>query len=483
MTGFAKNTLWSMVGIAGVQLINIICNIFLARMLYPEIFGLLGMALAFYGLILVFQEAGMSSYLIYEKNLKNETVSTSFWLNVICSILLVILIILAAPYIGSFYGEPQVTLILYIMSIGMLFSGISITARALLIKKREFNTLAKIDLVSELISSIVAVSLAFLDYSLLAISCRLFIKPLISTILLLMIERVNIKYGIKLKYVKSIVPYSSKFLGSQLFIYLNNNIDYLIIGKLMGSAKLGFYTTAYQWSVMPRFYIAGAVNKVFFPEVTKIKEDLGQLAKLYLQVIDKVSFFTLPACIGLILISKEFIFILYGPKWLNTVPILEILLVAGAITSISSLGGSIINGLGRPEIEMRLNIFSFITVTIFIVIASFISLKVVVFAILFKTILFDWWKTSIVCSLLKLKMTKIIRTLLPNILSTLLMYSLGWIFKYALYRYMSELWLMVSTIVVCISIYTFFTYLLNRRMFKDIISPIILLMKKRFVTL
>lgn len=469
MNSFTKNTIWSMFSTVGVQLINTIGNIILARILFPELFGILGMALAIFGLITIFQEAGLSSYLIYKKNISQGLISTSLWLNILCSFGLAIIIVILSPFIADFYKEKTVATLLQIMAVGMIFSGLSITSRTLLVKERSFSKIAKIEMFSECISSFMAILFALNGYDLIAISSRFIIKPFILTVVFLFIKKLSFKEGMQLKYIKKILPYSSKFLGTQVFVYLNNNIDYLIIGKYMGSASLGIYTIAFQWSVMPRYYIAGAVNKVFFPEVSNRKDKQDELIELFLNVVKKVSFFTLPACFGLILIANNFILLFYGKQWMGVVIVLKILLISGAVTSISTLGGSIINGLGRPEIEMKLNIYSFIVLAILIVISSQTgSLENVVWAILLKTIIFDSIKMILVCRLLKIKYEKLVKTILPSLYSVILMYIIGGIYQYLIELINTSILIsMLSTIFISIIVYIYFSSLINRELYLE----------------
>lgn len=121
------------------------------------------------------------------------------------------------------------------------------------------------------------------------------------------------------------------------------------MGRFLGDRLLGIYTLAFQWGALARYYLSNAVARVLFPEVSKQQDDLNKLKLMYLSVISKMAFITLPICIGLALTSHEFIYVLYGEKWLGVVPVLQTLLVAGGLSSISVIGNPVLRGIGRPD--------------------------------------------------------------------------------------------------------------------------------------
>ncbi|MFK4464777.1 lipopolysaccharide biosynthesis protein [Bacillus sp. RC252] len=426
---FFKNSLWSILNIIGVQLVGLMVNVILARLLYPEIFGILGMAYVFAGFIIVFQDAGLSSYLIFKNTIDKRLINTTFVLNIFTSFLLAIFLLLTSDLVGGFYNEILVSKVIEVLSIGVAIGGLGITSRALLIREKKFKVLTIIDVISEVSSSVVAIVLAICHQDIWAVTSRLVIKPTFQTVILLLLYGKQVVGKPSYQYIFEIIPYSSKFLGSQMFIYLNNNVDYLLIGKFLGSKSLGLYTMAYQWSVVARQYISGAINRVVFPEVASLQSDVEKVRKLYLMVISKVAFFTFPLCAGLLVVSREFILFVYGDKWIEAVFPLQVLLVVGLVTSIGTLGGSIFNGLGKPQLEMRLNMGSFIFLTIMICILKDYGLNVLAIGILVKTIIFDYIKILLVNQQIKSNMREFFESLKPSLLCTVIMVICLVIFK------------------------------------------------------
>jgi O-antigen/teichoic acid export membrane protein len=218
----------------GIQLLAVMTNVILARILYPEIFGILGMATVFTGFILIFQEAGLSSFLIYKDKLDKGMISTSFWLNVMMSLVLGGITYSMAASISNIYQIVELKEIIHYISFGVIFASFGITSRALLTKARRFKALTVIDVIAESVTSITSITLAIHSFDLLSITSRLFIKPFLQSAILIIMNKSDLFGRPSWRSVKEIIPYSSRFLGSQIFVYLNNSIDLFLIGKLSG---------------------------------------------------------------------------------------------------------------------------------------------------------------------------------------------------------------------------------------------------------
>ncbi|WKB37391.1 polysaccharide biosynthesis C-terminal domain-containing protein [Terrilactibacillus sp. S3-3] len=133
-------------------------------------------------------------------------------------------------------------------------------------------------------------------------------------------------------------------------------------------------------------------------------------------------FFTFPLCFGLMGIADEFVRVLYGDLWEEAITTLQILLIAGAITSIGTLSGALFQGLGKPEIEFRFNIVSFSTNFVFIYIGVRYSIEGVAVSILINTVLLEVYKTKLLIFLTKIKIKEYLSAFLPNFFSSLIMF-------------------------------------------------------------
>ncbi|WP_252183542.1 lipopolysaccharide biosynthesis protein [Rossellomorea vietnamensis] len=420
---FYKNTIWSLLSIVGVQFINIVTNIVLARLLSPEYFGVLGMAMVFAGIAFVIQEAGLNSYLIYTTKLSKKIINATLLLNLILSILIAILIWVLSPLISNIFESNQVELVLKYVCLGIIISSFGSTSRALLMRERQFKIITLVDITAEIISSIFAILFAIYIDGILAISTKYIFRPSIQSILSFIIKPISFKDLIYIDKdaTRDILTYSTSVLGSQMFMYANNNIDYFLVGKLLGKTQLGLYTIAFQWGSIARYYLASAVMRVLFPETSRWQDDISKVKDIYLDSISKLSLITLPICIGLALVSYEFIFILYGESWIEVYPVLQILLIAGGLASITVIGGPVLRGIGKPNIEMILSVISFVTYGILLLIFIKYGLTAVAFAELVRVLIVESARLLFLKKYLKIKAREIYTKLAPSLKSVMIM--------------------------------------------------------------
>jgi len=420
-SSMSHNTIWSFLSIVGVQFINIMTNVALARILSPETFGILGMAIVFAGFAFVVQEAGLNSYLIFKKGDIQKVVSTTFWLNIIFSIFIAGALYFSSGAIADFYRDTHVITILHFICIGILVGSIGSTHRALLMKNNQFKDVTKVDILAEVVSSIAAIILALYINGLLAVSAKYVFRPFIQSLVVFKYSKYRIKFAIYMDELKELFLYSANVLGSQLFMYMNNNVDFFLVGRFLGDKILGIYTLAFQWGALARYYLSGAVMRVVFPEVSRQQDDPSKLKDMYLNVVSKLAFITLPICFGLALVAHEFIYVLYGAKWMEVVPVLQLLLVAGGISSVSVVGGPVLRGIGRPDLEMKLSVFSFVSFTALVLIGVKQGLLAVAIAECCRVILVETTRLWLIRKHLGVSVRAVFKQLLPTVQSLVLM--------------------------------------------------------------
>ncbi|WNB92506.1 oligosaccharide flippase family protein [Bacillus sp. NEB1478] len=465
-----KNSIWSFINLIGNQSVFLITNVVLARLLNPEIFGILAISQVFTVLAQVFQESSVNSYLIYKNKINQNEIATAFWTNVFLTIFLSTLLFIISFPVSNIYNIELVEKTIKIISVGLFLGSFGITSKALFLKYKKIKEITIIEIIGEISSSIAAIIFAYHGSPLFAITSRLVIKPAICSILFLITSK-SLIYFTKFNFdlFKNMIPYSSKILSSQTFIYFNNNIDYLLIGRMLGSKSLGLYTIAFQWSVLARYYISGSFNKIAFPEISNNKSNILKVKEIYINIVKAVSFISFPFCSGLIVIAHDFILVLYGSEWLQSVTVLKLLLLSGLITSISTIGGSVFNGLGKPQIEMWLNVFSFITLFIVIVITSKYGLIGISFGILFRTLIFDFIKLNLVNKLLLLNNLAFYKSFNKIIYSTCGMLIVLNIAKYFTLSMLPLLRLVLLILVGTLS-YIIFSLVFNKEMSVQLIK-------------
>jgi PST family polysaccharide transporter len=460
-----KNALWTLGGTIGTKLIGMLTDILLARFLSPEYFGVIGIASVIIGLIFIIQDTGLSSALVQRKEITNELITTTFYCNLMLSVTLSLIVFFSAPFIASWFNEELVSTVLYFSLVGILVGSLGITNRAVLIRNKQFKKITKIDMLSELISSVGAIVFIFVEQPIFAVGFRIMFRSAIQSVLLIINNKIDMNEKPKFSILKDIFPYSSNVLGVKLLNFTRNNIDYFLIGTLLGSYKLGLYTVSFQWSMIARFYISQSVSKVAFPEISRNQDRIHNIRSIYISMVNKISFITFPMTIGLALVAPDFVEFVYGDKWKEAVEVLQILMVAGMISSIGTLVGSVFSGMGKPNIEFRINVFSLISFVVLINIGAMFDIKGVAIAVLINTLLFDTISISKVIGLLELKVSQFLRALAPSLISAIGMATILIFFNLIFLQNLHSTIRLFAMVVIGAVIYFSISFFTNKETF------------------
>ncbi|MFT4801467.1 MAG: O-antigen/teichoic acid export membrane protein, partial [Flavobacteriaceae bacterium] len=253
------------------QFLAIVVNIVLARLLLPEDFGLVALTMTYIGFITLFTNMGFGSSIIHESETSQKQLSSIYWLNYGLSIFSFLIIISTSKFAASFYNEPNLTDIVKIAAINIFLNPFYIIHYKLLERDLEFKTISKINLSGTLIGSIAAVIGAYLGLGVYALILQALVSSVVRLVMIMLYKRWLPSFYFNFKEIKHMIWYSLKFKASQMAMYFERNIDYLILGKFFTSAILGYYAFAYNIMYTPVKRISYIFSEVLFPSFSSFK--------------------------------------------------------------------------------------------------------------------------------------------------------------------------------------------------------------------
>lgn len=374
------------------QAIQFIITVILARLLSPDDFGLLGMATVFTGFMTIFSEMGVSSALIQKQDTTEEHYSSAFWLNVIAGIVLTGLLFVLAPFIAVFYSRPELTAILRVMSLNFVLSSFTIVQQAILSKEMNFKALAIRDLLAVVGSGVLGVSLAINGFGIWSLVFQFLAFSLINSVLLWVLSLWRPKPVVSFAAIKSIFGFSMNLTGFNLVNYFSRNVDYLLVGKFLGSEALGFYTLAYKLMLVPLQNFSVVIAKVTFPAFSKVQSNLELIRSTYLKMVRLIGLFAFPLMIYLFYVAEDFVIIAFGMKWEPSIAIIHIMCFCGMIQAVGTTVGNIRLALGESRLHFQLGILNAIIVAICISLALPAGIKAV--ALIYTLFSWIWYHYS-----------------------------------------------------------------------------------------
>lgn len=362
---------WDLIGKIGNQSVGFVISLVLARLLVPEDFGLLAMIVSFSSLVSGFVNLGFSSAIVQSTKVNKKELNSVFALNLIIGLSLTVLFFLCSNLIAEFYNNEKIIRISKVFSLTFTINSFGLVSMALLQKAMKFKEIMLVNLLSGLISGVVGLLLAFMDYGVWAIVIQSLLNEFIRAILSLKFSAFSPQLYFSFKSIKPLWSYGAPLFISGLFNSIFFRIDYLIIGKFFPAALLGLLYRAKSFRTLIIRYTSDSLGKVLFPSFSKKQDDHEWIAKS-VSVSLKMSVYLVAFLSSLLfLIGEEMFIILFSEKWIGAVPFFKILILSSVSFPMIAILGNVLNGLGHSKRFLALDLFEKLGLLVAILIAVY----------------------------------------------------------------------------------------------------------------
>lgn len=348
----AKGLFWGGLSNGVQQLLNLVFGIFLARLLSQSDYGMVGMLTVFSALAGSLQEGGFISALIRKKDATQRDFNAVFWTNVSVGFLLYVVLFFSAPLIARFYGIPELVLLARFIFIGLFISSLGIVPGAIMYKNMMVKELAVCSFVTQIISGILAVFLAWRGFAYWGIAIQTVVYVSLAQLMRYYFTRWRPTLKFDFSPVREMIGFSSKLIVTNMFNVINANIFPILLGKLYTPREVGNYTQANKWNNMGSTLVGSMVGAIAQPVFAKTDGDTVRQKRVFRKLLRFTAFVSFPAMLGLALVAKEFIVILLTEKWIESARMMQVLCIAGAFAPISALFSNLIITRGHSTTYM-----------------------------------------------------------------------------------------------------------------------------------
>lgn len=316
---------WQYLSAMAEGLSNLVVLAVLARLLSPADFGLMSLALVFSGFSLMISQVGVGPALVQESELTPRQISTGFVLSLATGVGSAAILAACAPLIGLATANPAVVPVVAALSLTMLFGALGTVPEALLTRELRFRTLMFVSLASFVGYAAVGIVAALAGLGVWALVVATVGQTLVKAVLLLGCARRSVGFRYSKEDARGILGYGAGFTLARLLNYAANKGDNFVVGRLLGDATLGHYSRAFALMMLPSYYLATAMEKVLFPIMSRAAEDPVRLRRIYLTGAELVGLLCVPISLVMIVLAREIVLTLLGPKWTEVVLPLQIL--------------------------------------------------------------------------------------------------------------------------------------------------------------
>lgn len=369
--------LWSFFSTIGTQLIQLLVQVVLARLLMPEDFGIIGMVTVIIALSQTFVESGFTKGLIREKESTQEDYSTVFFFNLGMSTVLYIILFFTADFISTFFREPQLVSIIRVLSLVLIINAFGLVQNTMLIKCINFKVQAKISIFSIISSGSIAIIFALQGFGVWS----LVIQKLVNQFLLALLFSITNHWSPSLVFstssFKRLFGFGWKLLVARMLTTLYQNIYYLIIGRVFSVTDLGYYTNARKLKDAAVNSITTSVQKVSYPVLSNIQDDNERLKRGYKLIIKNSAYVTFPFMLGLSSIAPVLLRVLLGENWVPAIPYFQVLCIGGMLYPLNAINLNILQVKGRSDLYLLVSILKKVKGIILIAIALYLELGMI----------------------------------------------------------------------------------------------------------
>lgn len=467
----ARGVLWTGGGQATRQVVQICTQLALVRLLFPEDFGLMGMAMFFVGIGQLLADFGIGSAIVQAQSHHKKVLSSCFWANLAVGVLLALIVLACSPFVGRFYGRPEVNPIVAVLSVNLILAALQVVPSALLYRDMNFSDLARAQVVGTLAGSACAIGLAWSGVG----TWALVAQPLVGTTATLLVSWRSTRWLPSFEFdLRSLAPllrFSSSLLATNLVGYANRNVDAMLIGRYVGAISLGHYSMAIQIMLYPLQQVSSAIVKVLFPTLVRISDDLPRLRSAYLRANATISLLTFPLMAGLFVLASDFVQVVFGLPWADMTPVLRILSLVGMIQSIGTTMGVIYMATGRTDLALRTTL-----ITTPFVLMSFVAglpwgITGVAVAYTTVTVGIFFYTGSVALGLIALPMRTFLVALRGSAVSSCVMATAVFAFL-QLVEHWPSVWRLSAGVAIGAGIYVMASVWLNRPQLMDIVRTL-----------
>ena len=414
----AKGLMWGAINNMTSQLLMALIGIILGRLLTPADYGMVGMLAIFTAITGSLQESGFTAALTNLKEATHREYNAVFWTSTGISILLYLVLYISAPLIADYFHQPGLIPLSRLVFASLLLAGIGIAHAAYMFRNMMNREKAITGFFALVGSGIIGITLALNGYSYWSLAWQQFVYICIINIGRLYYVRWMPSFHIDLSPIREMIGFSSKILITNIINQVNNNILSFIFGRLFTAGAVGNYTQAAKWNTMGHSLISGTMQQVAQPVLASINEEENRQLNVFRKMLRFTAFLSMPAMLGLAFIA-DFIVVLLGEQWTDSVPLLRMLCISGAFLPIHTLYQNLFISHGRSDTYMWCSVALVITQIVVVMVFATWGIEIMIAAYVVTLILWTGIWQVLAYRLIQLRFINLLKDVCPFLLATI----------------------------------------------------------------
>lgn len=468
-SSFFSNFIWKYIERCGAQVMGVVVSIILARLIAPASYGIIALVMVFVTLAQIFVDSGFGTALVQKKDADDLDFSSVFYFNLFICVCIYALLFFTAPWIEKFYAMPDLTQVVRILSLSIIFSGVSAIQGAYVARNMLFKRMCVVSLFATILSGIAGIYMAYQGQGIWALVYQQLIGQVLTVILLWSVVKWRPLLRFSWQRLSKLFSFGWKLLISALLDRGYNNLRQLLIGKFYTPADLAFYERGNNFPMLIINNLVASIDAVLLPTLSQEQDHRERVRSMARRAIKTSTLLIMPLMMGLAMCGEPLVRLVLTEKWLSSVPYLQTLCFSYSFWTIHTTNLNAINALGRSDIFLKLEIAKKIVGLILIA----LTLPYGVLALALSTI-----PSSIICQLINSYPNKYLlqysyweqlKDMLPQILLTCFMGIVLW---FTGKLPLPDWQMLIMQFVIGASVYTGLAYIFKLESFNYLIALI-----------
>jgi O-antigen/teichoic acid export membrane protein len=353
----ARAVIWNYVSFAAGKVLVLVTMAVLARLLTPEDFGVVGFATLAVAYLAVMKDLGLGGALIQRKDDVDESAETVFAFNLITGAFLTAVCFFSAPLVAGFFREPVVVPLLRVLSLTFILEALGSVQLVLLRKNMDFRRKLIPDVGRSIVKGAVSIAGAAAGLGVWALVWGQLAGVIASVALAWTVFPWRPRVRIHRRLVRPLARFGGPLIVTDIQYAIWSNLDYLVVGRLLGDVALGVYTLAYRLPELLIQSVWRVLGGAIFPLFSKLQDQPALLRRGFLATIKYTQVLVVPMCVGLFITAEPAVKAIFGEQWNPAIPVLQVMCVFSLLGSIGVNAGDVYKALGRPAVLAKLAAF------------------------------------------------------------------------------------------------------------------------------
>ncbi len=321
----------------------------IARMLNPEDYGLMEMALVLIGYVELFSELGLGAAIIQREEISQEELSSIFWLSFMVSNALGVLSFALAYPTAWIFGDSRIISVTQAMSVLFAVGGVMIVPFNLLMRECRFKEVGIIECAAVILSGFSMIFMAKAGWGVWTLAIGTIVARCVIVVLVSSVAKWRPRFYFRFDDVRPLLGFGLNVAGTRSLHYVFRKVDRIIVGRILGVESLGYYTLALTFASAPTDKFISVLTQVSFPIFSRLQGDLSKFGDIYVKLTKYIAILVTPIFLGGFFFSQEIIAVCLGEKWIPVTFLFSMLCLSQFIYSLCSLSAVVNNAQARPQ--------------------------------------------------------------------------------------------------------------------------------------